>query len=138
MDFARDGKRLNMKNTALIANRKGFTLIELIAVMVIMGVMVSVAIKKFDILSDTASITAIKAGVRELNTQESLIWIQMKLSETGWTSDVDVYNAVDKSLGQGYNWSPGPNISGGTLYYKSQSVVLVRDESKRNSVGSWI
>ncbi len=127
-----------MKNTALIANRKGFTLIELIAVMVIMGVMVSVAIKKFDILSDTASITAIKSGVRELNIQETLVWTQIKLSETGWTSDADVYNAVDKNLGQGYSWSPGPNISGGTLYYKSQSVALVRDESKRNSVGSWI
>jgi prepilin-type N-terminal cleavage/methylation domain-containing protein len=138
VDFARDGKRLNMKNTALIANRKGFTLIELIAVMVIMGVMVSVAIKKFDLLSDTASITAIKAGVRELNTQESLIWIKTKLSETGWTSDVDVYNAVYKNLGQGYSWNPGPNISGGTLHYKSQSVALIRNESKRNSIGSWI
>jgi prepilin-type N-terminal cleavage/methylation domain-containing protein len=127
-----------MEKTAFIANRKGFTLIELIAVMVIMGVMVSVAIKKFDILSDTASITAIKSGVRELNIQETLVWTQIKLSETGWTSDADVYNAVDKNLGQGYSWSPGPNISGGTLYYKSQSVALVRDESKRNSVGSWI
>ena len=138
MDFARDGKRLNMKNTALIANRKGFTLIELIAVMVIMGVMVSVAIKKFDILSDTASITAIKSGVRELNIQETLVWTQIKLSETGWTSDADVYSGVDKKLGQGYSWNPGPNISGGTLHYKSQLIVLVRDESKRNSVGSWI
>jgi len=127
-----------MEKTALIANRRGFTLIELMAVMVIMGVMVSIAIKKFDVLSDTASITAIKAGVRELNTQESLVWIQMKLSDTGWTSDVDVYNAVDKSLGAGYSWNPDSSISGGTLHYKSQSIVLVRDESKRNSVGSWI
>jgi len=126
-----------MEKTALIANRRGFTLIELMAVMVIMGVMVSVATKKFDILSDTASNTAIKAGVRELNTQESLVWIQMKLSETGWITDLDIYNAVDKNLGAGYSWNPEPNISGGTLHYKSQSVVLARNESKRNSVGSW-
>jgi prepilin-type N-terminal cleavage/methylation domain-containing protein len=124
--------------TTLISNRRGFTLIELISVMVIMGVMVSVAIKKFDILSDTASITAIKSGVRELNIQETLVWTQIKLSETGWTSDADVYSGVDKKLGQGYSWNPGPNISGGTLYYKSQSVVIVRNGSKRNSVGSWI
>ena len=127
-----------MRKKCFIFTQRGFTLIELMAVMVIMGVMVSVSIKKFDVLSDTASITAIKAGVRELNTQESLVWIQMKLSDTGWTTDLDVYNAVDKNLGQGYSWSPGPNISGGTLYYKSQAVALVRDESKRNSVGSWI
>ena len=127
-----------MRKKCFIFTQKGFTLIELMAVMVIMGVMVSVATKKFDILSDTASITAIKAGVRELNTQESLVWIQMKLSETGWISDLDIYNAVDKNLGAGYSWNPDPNISGGTLHYKSQSIVLVRDESKRNSVGSWI
>ena len=127
-----------MRKKCFIFTQKGFTLIELMAVMIIMGVMVSVATKKFDILSDTASITAIKAGVRELNTQESLIWIQMKLSETGWTTDLDIYNAVDKNLGAGYSWNPDPNISGGTLHYKSQSIVLVRDESKRNSVGSWI
>ncbi|MGB5746951.1 MAG: prepilin-type N-terminal cleavage/methylation domain-containing protein [Desulfobacterales bacterium] len=126
-----------MMNVNLIANRKGFTLIELMAVLVIMSVMFSVTIKKFDLLSDSASITAIKEGVRELNTQETLVWTQMKLSETDWTSDADVYNAIEKNLGQGYRWSPGPAITGGTLHHKSQSVVLVRNESKRNRVGSW-
>lgn len=125
-----------MKNI-LIANRKGFTLLELMSVLVIMGVLASTGVKKFDILSDTAGITAIKAGIRELNTQETLVWTEMKLSDAGWTSDVDVYNAVEKNLGQGYNWDPGPNIGGGTLHYKSQSVVLVRSESKRNNMGSW-
>jgi prepilin-type N-terminal cleavage/methylation domain-containing protein len=126
-----------MVQNILIANRKGFTLLELMSVLVIMGVMASVGVKKYDILSDTAGITAIKAGVKELNTQESLIWIEMKLSGTGWTSDVDVYNAVEKNLGHGYRWDPGPNIGGGTLHYKSQSIALVRNESKKNNVGSW-
>lgn len=126
-----------MAKNILIANRKGFTFLELMSVLVIMGVMASVGAKKYDILSDTADITAIKAGIKELNTQETLIWIEMKLSDTGWTSDVDVYNAVEKNLGQGYWWDPGPNIGGGTLHYQSQSVALVRNESKRNNVGSW-
>jgi len=121
----------------LIANRKGFTLLELMSVLVIMGVMASAGVKKFDMLSDTADLTALKAGIRELNTQETLVWTEMKLSDTGWTSDDDVYNAVEKNLGQGYRWNPGPNVGGGTLHYKSQSVVLVRTESKRNNVGSW-
>ena len=126
-----------MMNNNLIANRKGFTLIELMSVLVIMGVMFSIAIKKYDLLSDSASMTAIKIGGRELNTRETLIWTQMKISDTDWTSDADVYNAVDKNLGQGYSWNPGLNIGGGTLYYKSQSVVLARNESKRNGVASW-
>ena len=126
-----------MLNKHFKSNQQGFTLLELIAVMVIMGVMTSVGVKKFDILTDSADLTAIKAGGRELNTQESLVWIDMKLSDTGWTSDGDVYNAVEKNLGQGYRWNPGPVITGGTLQYKSQSVTLVRNQSTRHTVGSW-
>ena len=125
-----------MKNN-LLANRKGFTLLEMMSVLVIMSVLVSTSIKKYDLLSDTASITAISAGVRELNLQETMVWTKLKFSDTDWTSDVDVYNAVDKNLGQGYSWDPGPSIAGGTLHYKSQSIVLFRNESKRNGVGSW-
>ena len=127
-----------MRNKCFILTQKGFTLIELISVLVIMGVMASVVIKKFDLLTDNASITALKAGVKELNTQESLIWIKMKLSETGWAADLDVYDAVDKNLGTGYSWSLGPNISGGTLHYRSQSVALIRNKSSGKTPGSWI
>ena len=127
-----------MRNKCFILTQKGFTLIELISVLVIMGVMASVAIKKFDLLTDNASITALKAGVKELNTQESLIWIKMKLTDTGWAADLDVYDAVDKNLGTEYSWSPGPNISGGTLHYRSQSVALIRNKSSGKTPGSWI
>lgn len=128
---------MSMLKKYLIANRKGFTLLELMAVLVIMGVLSSAGVKKFDLLSDSADLTALAAGIRELNMQETLVWTEMKLSDTGWTADIDVYNAIDKNIGQGYRWNPGPNITGGTLHYKSQSVALVRTESKRNDVGSW-
>ena len=58
------------------------------------------------------------------------------INGAGWTSDADVYNAVDKNLGQGYRWNPGPTVTGGTFHFESQSVVLVRNPSTRNSVGS--
>ncbi len=119
-------------------NQKGFTLIELISVLIIMGVMVSVVIKKFDLLSDRASITAIESGIRELKSRESVTWFKIKLSDTGYTNDVDVYDAVDKNLGQGYIWNPGPDISGGGLHFKSQSVNLNRAPSTPNSPGSWM
>ena len=101
-------KKVKLSNIALVTNRKGFTLLELMSVLVIMGVMFSVTIKKFDLLSDSGSITALKAGVRELNTQETLVWIDMKLSETGWPGDVVVFNAVGKKSWSGLSvesWS---------------------------------
>ena len=128
---------LSMLNKQFKSNQKGFTLLELMSVLVIMGIIFSVAIKKFDLISDSASMTAIKTGVRELNTQESLVWVDIKLSDTGWISDADVYNAVEKNLGQRYSWHPGPAIDGGTLHYESQSVALVRTQSTLRNVGSW-
>ncbi len=129
---------LNAGKDVRLGSQKGFTLIELISVMVIMSVMVSVAIKKFDLLSDNASITALQSGIRELRTRESVTWFKIKLSDTGYTNDVDVYNSVDKNIGQGYSWNPEPDISGGSLHFKSQSIDLNRVPSSPNSPGSWI
>lgn len=117
--------------------QNGFTLIELLSVMIIMGVMLSVGIKKFDLLSDRASITALKAGIRELNTRETLEWSKIKISDTGYTTDLEIYSTVDKNIGQGYSWDPGPEISGGRLHFKSQSVDLDRIASTSRSPGSW-
>ncbi len=130
--------QLKTSKHSLIDFQKGFTMIELISVMVIMSVMVSVAIKKFDLLSDKASITALQSGIRELRTRESVTWFKIKLSDTGYTNDVDVYNSVDKNIGQEYSWNPGPDISGGRLHFKSQSIDLNRVPSSPNSPGSWI
>ncbi len=129
---------LNARKDVRLGSQKGFTLIELLSVMVIMSVMVSVAIKKFDLLSDNASITALQSGIRELRTRESVTWFKIKLSDTGYTNDVDVYNAIDKNLGQEYIWNPGPDISGGRLHFKSQSVDLNRAPSTPNSPASWL
>ncbi len=128
---------MDMKDIPAIRNNKGFTLLELMSVLIIMGVIFSVAIKKYDQLSDSTELTTLTAGIRELNSQEALVWIDMKLSDTGWTADVDVYNAVDKNHGQGYRWNPGPAITGGTLHYGSQSVALVRTPSSLRDVGTW-
>ena len=118
-------------------NSKGFTLLEMMSVLVIMGVMFSVTIKKFDILSDNASLTALKVGIRELNTRETLVWTNMKLSDLGWTGDADVFNAVDKNIGHKYGWNPPPNASGGKLYYEAKSIDLKRVASTNKTTGAW-
>ena len=55
-----------------LKSQQGFTLIEMISMMIIIGVIASVAIQKFEGLSDTAAEQALSIGVRELNVRESL------------------------------------------------------------------
>lgn len=119
-------------------NQKGFTLIELISVMIIMGVVASVSIQKFDLLSDTASKRALELGIKELNIRESLTWSQIKISTDGYTTDEDLYLLVDKNLDGKYYWNPGPDrTAGGTLHINSQSITLSRQPSSPIAAGKW-
>jgi len=126
-----------MKKKSFYLNQKGFTLIELISVMIIMGVMSSVAVKKVDFVTDTASTRALAITVKELNVRESLAWSNMKISNDGYTTDEDVFAALDKNLGAKFKWNPGPTIDGGTLHFESQSIVLNRIHSATSLAGKW-
>jgi prepilin-type N-terminal cleavage/methylation domain-containing protein len=118
-------------------NNKGFTLIEVVAVMVIMGVMVSLGIKKLDLISHTAADRVIESGLRELNTRETLVWTNIKLSDIGWINDTNVFAELDTDLGEEFQWIVEPNITGGILRFRSKSVQLKRIPSSGVSVGRW-
>jgi prepilin-type N-terminal cleavage/methylation domain-containing protein len=120
-----------------ISDQKGFTLIELISVMIIMSVMVSVAVKKLDLVTGTATDQVLQEAVKELNAREYLIWIDIKLSSTSWTNDADVFSVMDTNLGGDFVWSGGPNASGGTLSFWTESSVLSRTASTTSSSGRW-
>jgi prepilin-type N-terminal cleavage/methylation domain-containing protein len=126
-----------MENKCCFRNQKGFTLIELISVMVIMGVMSSVAVKKIDFITDTASSKALAIALKELNVRESLVWSKLKISIDGYTTDADLFSALDKDLGAKFKWNPGPAIDGGTLHFESQSIILNRIPSTNSTIGKW-
>ena len=122
-------------------NQKGFTLIELISVMIIMGVVASVSVQKFDIVSDAAAEQALHLGIKELNIRESLTWSNIKISTDGYTNDADLWSMVapDLELGGKYLWSPGPHITdGGTLHFESQSIALNRQPSTPSAAAKWV
>lgn len=126
-----------MKRRFLILNQEGFTLIELISIMIILGVLGSVAVRKYDNLTNTAGEKVLTAAVKELNVRESLIWTNMKISSEGYTNDTDVYSALNTDIGSRLKWNPGPTIDGGTLHLESQSIVLNRIHSTTSAAGKW-
>ena len=58
----------------LITSQNGFTLTEVVAVMVILGILAALALPKFYDVSDSAKQGALESAVTELNSQANLSW----------------------------------------------------------------
>ncbi len=129
-------KKLERKRTDL-GTQSGFTLLEMMSVLVILGIIFSVAIHRFSALSDTAYQKAIKAAIQELNIRETLVWSDFKISLDGWQSDNDVFTNLDTKLGGGFYWKPSVGQLGGDLYFGPHKVTLVRSKSTNKSAGTW-
>ena len=120
-----------------MSNENGFTLIELIAVMVIISIIASVVVKKINNLDVAAKYKAIEAGVSQLNSRELLSWTNIMLAPGGYTNDGEVFISVDKELGTYYSWSSTPTAVGGQLKFKSESVNLSRQTSTAVAAARW-
>ena len=115
---------------------KGFTLIEFIFVLVIMGVVVTIAVTKFDVFNRSARDSSKNLAIEELNTREKMIWSDIKISEEGYVDDDGLFDRVDYDLGR-VKWASGPNTSGGTISTDGGNVSLSRRASTNTEPAFW-
>jgi prepilin-type N-terminal cleavage/methylation domain-containing protein len=136
------------KMNCFVSNRRGFTLLELIAVMLILGFLAALAIPRYIELESVGNLRAVETAISELNGRESLIWSQIKITRTSYneiTGDDDVWalmkNDKNKSypdLGSGNVWIVGPDQAGGTLSFRgSEGFDLSRKASTIAHPARW-
>jgi prepilin-type N-terminal cleavage/methylation domain-containing protein len=126
-------KRLN--------NQEGFTLIELVAVVIILSILAVVAIPRYFDLETGAKRAAINTAVNELNSRDSLIYYDLKIDgmyiddSAVWTQ---MKNGEDNpDLGPGYEWQALSTPEGGSFIFRGVITTVSRAESTVSAPARW-
>jgi prepilin-type N-terminal cleavage/methylation domain-containing protein len=131
-----------MKRLIGVSEEKGFTLIELMAMLVIIGVVASVAVKKYNNISASAELRAIEVGISELNSRETLTWANLIINQGRYPGDDAIWAMMTAStytdIGSSYHWDNGPDKdTGGQLSFGSQTISLIREASTLQVAARW-
>jgi prepilin-type N-terminal cleavage/methylation domain-containing protein len=115
-------------------NSKGFTLIEILAVIIILGILASVAIPRLIGMDKSAELIALKSGVKEINNRESLTWGKFKISSNDFSDEsinIAIVDEMDLTLTEKYVWN------GNILSFGGASISLKRIPATNKHPAKW-
>ena len=125
-------------------NEKGFTLIEIIAVLVILGILAAVAVPRYMDVAAQAKISAAKAEVAEMKSSLNMAYAKYYLSNSSVpTNGSQVIAAAGLTSGSAANIGTAPDVWNVTLTGSGTSVIITVNsygataDNEYTATGTW-
>ena len=128
--------RKHRPHRSLAKNCNGFTLIEIIAVLIILSVIGAITVPRVVALDTFATQKSFERAISELNGREFMTWSKIKTLGSNWVGDEQLFAEVNTDLGAEYTWS-SKTTGGGTLHFRGQQTVIERIPSTCSQSGTW-
>lgn len=125
-----------MKSGRATGNHKGFTLLEIVAVLLIIGVLASLALPKYMDLQNMARIRAAQGAIAEMKGRASLTYAKYLLENNGSSPSVDSLMAMIST-------DAGPDFLVGKIADGTNGIVFRVDKVQgvpleTSIAGTWI